>query len=201
MTKLYKITDEVNTTYNDTQWGPGIEHCTSGRGPLCSEAWLHAYTDKYIAILVHPFHTSFVRPRLWEATGKVGAKDTFKVGCSRLKTVRRIPLPKPPLDVYRRFVILFAKATASDNKAWLRWANKWLSGKDRSKKAADAAFEKVRTSDPHAMYHALCMALNRDREGVMSTFTSAIANLSSLNRKSCLSEAKIREIARQAFEE
>ncbi|KKL58315.1 hypothetical protein LCGC14_2226540, partial [marine sediment metagenome] len=59
---LYKLTDSNDQTYGKTQWGPGIEHAASGKGPLCTEGWLHAYTDPLLAVLLNPIHGNYKDP-------------------------------------------------------------------------------------------------------------------------------------------
>jgi hypothetical protein len=74
--------------------------------------------------------------RLWEAEGDVGAEDHgLKVGCTRVKTLREVPLPVVTLEQRVRFGILCARAVYQD-PAWNAWADNWLSGKDRSVAAA-----------------------------------------------------------------
>jgi len=44
---VYKLTDIHSRTrpgqYNECQWGKGITHSASGKGPLCTESWIHVY--------------------------------------------------------------------------------------------------------------------------------------------------------------
>lgn len=136
---LYKLTDEKGQTYNNTQWGPGVTHTASGVGELCGSGWLHAYTSPLLAVLLNSIHAAFDNPRLWEADGEVGATDNgLKVGCTRLTTVREIPLPEITTEQRVRFGILCAKAVCTD-APWTRWAEKWLSGVDRGREPAWAA--------------------------------------------------------------
>jgi len=137
--KLYKLTNEKDQTYGKTQWGENIEHTTDGSGNLCGPGWLHAYTDPLLAILLSPIHTNFNDPHLWEAEGDVGKTDHgLKVGCTRLRTVRRIKLPKITVEQRVRFAILCAWESCQ-NSQWRHWATNWLLGKDRTPAAAWAA--------------------------------------------------------------
>ena len=68
--RLYKLTDEKGQTHNSTQWGPGVRHEATGMGKgLCSDGWIHAYEDKYVAALLSPIHGGFSKPQLWLAEG------------------------------------------------------------------------------------------------------------------------------------
>jgi hypothetical protein len=137
--KLYKLTDENAQTYGRCQWGKDIEHTASGKGTLCGPGWLHAYTDPLLAVLMNPVHRNFKSPQLWEAEGDVGATDHgLKVGCTRLKTVRKADLPVVTKEQRIRFAIICAQQVCVD-KDWNRWAELWLNGIDRSQEAARAA--------------------------------------------------------------
>ena len=144
MTTLYKLTDENGYTYGGCQWGKGVEHLAAGTGELCGPGWLHAYTDPLLAVLLNPIHANFRNPRLWEAEGDVGKEDDgLKVGCTRLKTIREIPLPAVSLEARVRFGILCSKHTYED-PAWNAWADKWLSGEDQTKAEAWEAWAATR---------------------------------------------------------
>lgn len=137
--KLYKLTDQNKETMNHTVWGEGIEHTATGRGPLCSPGWLHAYTDPLLAVLLSPIHTRIENPRLWECEGDVGMDDNgLKVGCTRLKTIREIELPVVTTEQRVKFGILCA-LEMNRNEEFEAWARGWLDGTDRTEAAARAA--------------------------------------------------------------
>jgi hypothetical protein len=138
--KLYKLTDENDRTYNNTQWGENVTHTASGKGDLCGPGWLHAYTNPLLAVLLNPIHAGFKSPHLWEAEGRIYKTDKgLKVSTKKLATIRRMKLP--PIYATQRiaFGILCAKKVYTDKK-FVRWANEWLSGKNRSETAAWAAY-------------------------------------------------------------
>ncbi len=128
---VWKLTDQLGRTYNDTQWGPGIEHSAPGDGPLCSSAWIHGYRDPILGVLLNPIHANFDRPRLWRCEAIVGIDDGTKLGCTWLRTVEEVPLPEVTTEQRVRFAILAAKQVCTDER-WLAWAEGWLSGQDRS---------------------------------------------------------------------
>ena len=144
--KVWKLTDAYGCTYGNPetptplQWGPGVEHTAPGNGPLCTAAWVHAYVDPFLAVLLDPVGANFgLTARLWEAEGDIGAENLgLKVGCVRLKTVREVPLPQITLEQRIRFGILCVKEVFTD-PAWNAWADNWLSGRDRSGATARAA--------------------------------------------------------------
>jgi len=142
--KLYKLTDEYGQTHGGCQWGEGIEHTASGEGPLCHSGWLHAYTHPLLAVFMNPIHANFERPRLWEADGDVGISDgNLKVGCTRLKTLRELPVPEVTREQRIRFAIACA-LQVWDDATFRNWALAWLDGSDRSDNAALAASETAR---------------------------------------------------------
>jgi hypothetical protein len=137
--KLYKLTDEKHQTYNGTQWGEGVEHTAPGTGEMCGSGWLHAYRSPEIAALMNPAHANFKNPVLWEAEGDVGIDDGTKVGCTRLKTIRIIQMPTITAEQRIEYGIRCAMEVYHEPK-WTKWAERWLSGEDRSKTAAAAAY-------------------------------------------------------------
>jgi hypothetical protein len=140
MIKLYKLTDGDGQTRGGTQWGPGVSHSGTGEGGLCGPGWIHAYEHPLVAVLMNPIHANFKNPRLWEAEGEVGLRDgQLKCGCKTLTTIREIPLPAITTEMRVRFAILCAKEVCAADIAWNAWADKWLSGEDRTQAAAEAA--------------------------------------------------------------
>ena len=145
MTTLYKLTDKDGYTrrgeYNQCLWGPNVSHSGTGRGDLCSEGYIHAYTSPFLAILLNPLHANFKESemRLWKAEGNIVKSDKgLKVGCITLTTIEEISKPNISATQKTIFAILCAKAVCKNTK-WNIWANEYLSGKDRSKNAAYAA--------------------------------------------------------------
>ena len=62
---LYKLTDENGQTKNSTQWGEGISHTALGEGTeLCSDGFIHAYENPYVAAFIYRAHVDFKNPIL-----------------------------------------------------------------------------------------------------------------------------------------
>lgn len=167
--KLYKLTDEnyQSGTAPDctvTQWGPGVTHETNGYGDLCGPGWLHACEHPLLAALLCPLHFSDCDGLvLWECDGdgEIKRDGQLKCGVTRLTTVRQIPLLLVTTEMCVRFAILCAKKVC-ENKAWNEWADKWLSGEDRSDRAASAAWvaaEVAMTEEMEAAAEAALSAL------------------------------------------
>ena len=138
--KCYKLTNKNGQTKNGTQWGPNISHSAEGKGEnLCSDGWIHFYTNPLIALLLNPIHANFSSPKLWEAESSgEELHESLKSGCKTLTTIKEIPLPEIS-DVQKiAFGILCGKEVYKDEK-WNLWADKWLSGEDRTTKTAAAS--------------------------------------------------------------
>ena len=167
--KLYKLTDENDQTKNATQWGEGVTHTTDGKGDLCGPGWLHAYEDPLLAVLHNPIHGAFKAPHLWEAEGEGEVKrdGQMKIGVTRLTTVKRIDLPVVSTVQVIAYAILCGKAVC-DNVVWNQWADRWLSGEDRTEAssltasaaryAADAAARSALAAVYAARYAAVYAA-------------------------------------------
>jgi len=155
-TIVYKLTDKFGQTRRNTKWGNNVSHTAEGKGKvLCSDGWIHYYTHPLLAVLMNPIHAKFASPRLWEAeaSGKI-LDEALKSGCKTLRTIREIPLPEISRVQKIAFGILCGKEVY-DDKAWNKWADKWLSGEDRSKEtAAYAAASAYAASDAAASAYA-----------------------------------------------
>ena len=138
---LYKLTDENHETRGPTKWGVGVTHTAQGEGDaLCSDGVLHAYVSPELAVLLNPIHASFRQPVLWEAEGEVCVREGgLKVGCKSLTTLRILPLPEASTLQRVAFGVLCAKAISVD-AIFCRWAEGWLNGSDRSRRAAMEAW-------------------------------------------------------------
>jgi hypothetical protein len=89
---------------------------------------------------MNPVLSNIENPIHWEGKGEGEAKfEPLKCGFRKFTTLRQIPLPEVT-DVQKiAFGILCAKEVYKDS-SWNQWADKWLSGEDRTKSSADAAY-------------------------------------------------------------
>jgi hypothetical protein len=138
---LYKLTDQNSQTQNNTTWGENITHTAKGENPiLCSDGLIHAYEDPLIAVFLNPIHGAFENPILWTAIGEgeLVREGFLKCGCKTLTTIERISLPEVIPNQRVAFGILCALEVCQDT-AFVKWANSWLDGSDRSEKSASNA--------------------------------------------------------------
>jgi hypothetical protein len=147
-TLLCKLTNQDMTTRGGYQWVLGEKRTASGRGPLCSDGWLHAYLDSpELAILLNPINSNISNPRLFRAEGVVGMEDRGReVGCTELTLIKEIPLPPVTLNQRIKFGILCARAVFHE-PVWTTWSDKWLSNEDRSVEAAKLAADAAADAD------------------------------------------------------
>jgi hypothetical protein len=139
MTTIYKLTDQDMRTHNGFQWTLNKEETASGEGNLCGPGFLHAYTDPLLAILLNPIHADIKSPRLFKGTGTVSKTDNgLKIGCTKITLTEEMELPVVTTNQRIAFGILCAKQVYN-NQAWNHWADNWMSGKDRTARAARAA--------------------------------------------------------------
>ena len=99
--------------------------------------WLHFYNNPLVGLFLNPVHANIKNPRLFraEVEGNFIDDNGLKCGYSRAKLVEELPVPQISLVQRVRFAILCAKKVYKE-KEWNKWANNWLSGKDRTEKSA-----------------------------------------------------------------
>ena len=137
--KRYKLTTKDVTTHKGYKWEVGVEQVITTPGnKLCSPEVFHFYDSPEIALLMNPAHANIENPVVWEVKCDEVAHDGTKGGAKRMTLVKRVPAPKFTRNQRTAFAIKTALAVYK-NKAFVTWANDWLSGIDRSKGAAYAA--------------------------------------------------------------
>jgi hypothetical protein len=142
---LYKLTDEFGSTRNNTHWSEGIKHeiakeLRDNTRHLCSVHYLHAYENPLVAVFMNPAHAGYFRPMLWQATGWVQKREgQLKCGCFSLRVVQRVQLPEITLNQRVRAAI-YCALTRPQTDNFIHWANEWLSGRNRTQAATNAAY-------------------------------------------------------------
>jgi hypothetical protein len=147
MTKAYKLTNELTQTHNNTQWVLQEFKETSGKGNLCGPGWLHYYSDATLAAFLNPMHANFAAPRLFEieVQGLIKEDHGLKYGCTKMRLVQELQFIKPTVEQCIKFGILCALEVYKD-AAFIKWANSWLDGTDRSIESARAAAADARAA-------------------------------------------------------
>lgn len=135
----YKLTDQNCATYRGYQWVPGEWRMTDGSGELCGPGWLHGYHHPLLAAFLNPIHANIMNPRLWavETDGLFRDDNGLKFGTTKMRLVEELEMPEVTTTQRVAFAILCAKEVCRD-AAWNSWADRWLSGEDRSVESAYA---------------------------------------------------------------
>jgi len=138
---VYKLTDENACSLGNTHWTIGKTNTATGEGGLCGPGWLHCYEHPLLAVLHDPIHGKFgasARMFRCEAGGQILKDDQMKMGCSELTPIEEISLPT--LTATKRIAYaIFCSQCVYHDQWWNAWADKWLSGEDRTFAAAKAA--------------------------------------------------------------
>ena len=142
---LIKLTTaESKSAYGDITWhvGKTVSIPLEDRdNRLCEPGLLHVYEGSpELAVLLDPIHAKLGPNALcYEVKGKIVVRDgQLKVGGHRFTVVTRRGLPKATLEIRVRFALLCGLSVYKE-PTWARWAQAWLSGTDRSYRAASEA--------------------------------------------------------------
>ncbi len=146
---VYKLTDPDGYTRrgeaHGTLWGEGVRHEATGTGGLGSPGVIHQYNSPELASFFNPIHANIEHPICWEAeAGRTVEHDGTKGGSRWLRTLRKVPLPT--LTTEQRVEIAIRVALWHRDAlppAYITWAERWLSGEDRSAEAAEEAADEA----------------------------------------------------------
>jgi len=136
----YKLTDSEMRTFNGFQWELGKWYKTTEEGRLCFSSWFYFYSDPLVGLFLNSAHADIGNPRLFraEVESKFLNNHGLKCGYTKVRLVEELPVPQISLVQRVRFVILYAKKVYK-GKEWNKWADNWLSGKDRTEESAAGA--------------------------------------------------------------
>ena len=140
----YKLIDTDGYTRRgqegETYWLDGLDKIAVGDGAkLCTEDLIHWYDHPLLAVLFNPIHADIKNPKLIAIEiDKEIAHDGLKGGCKRAKYLEEITLPEITIDQKVEFAIRISLKVHKEEK-YKDWANNWLSGTDRTERAAWSA--------------------------------------------------------------
>ncbi len=158
----YKLLDQELKSNNGTfQWEIGKTYTIDKPGnKMCSDEVFHCYNHPVLAVLFNPTHGFIDNPRLFEIeVPEFVNNDGLKYASKSQKLIKEIDLPVISMEQRAEFAIRVAKMVCKD-EAWNSWADKWLSGEDRSRESANAAADAVSFFDSVAYYAARAAASN-----------------------------------------
>lgn len=131
-----KLTREDGTTRNNMPWAVGITNRATGRGnKLCTDGVLHVYdTPEQAAFMRLAYCDSYTKA--WEVRSRCkGVSDGAKRGIKSCTVIREIELPELTIEQRVEIAICTSLLVYSDLR-YAAWARRWLSGEDRTAKAA-----------------------------------------------------------------
>ena len=137
----YKLLDqELRSNNGQFQWEMGKEYTIEKPGnEMCSDEVFHCYNHPALAVLFNVLHADIQNPRLFEIeVPEFVNDDKLKYASKSQKLIKEIDLPVISINQRIEFAIKVAKIVCKD-EAWNAWADKWLSGEDRSEESANAA--------------------------------------------------------------
>ena len=140
----YKLVSQAYTTHGSTLWrdahGKWLTVAASGEGSaLCTDGVIHFYDHPVLAVLFNPVHARISRPRLLKIrASRPVAHDGLKGGCKYARAVGELPVPALSLTQIVEFGIRVA-LHVYEEPSFRKWANGWLTDKDRSAAAAYTA--------------------------------------------------------------
>lgn len=174
--KVYKLTNQNMTTYENCKWELGVPKETDGTGDLCSEGWLHYYTHPLLAVLLNPIHANISNPKLFEAKAEGQTKDDkgLKGGCTKLTLIKEIELPIITTTQKVIFAILCSLVNYKE-PTYIKWATDWIDNKDRSKTAAAHAYAYTAAVAAYAYAAAAAADANADAAAAHAAVYAAAA--------------------------
>jgi len=138
--KYYKLLTQEMTSYKDTQWEIGVPISISKPGnAMCTDQVLHCYNHPLLASFLNTVHANIKNPRLFLIeVDSIVNNDGLKFASKSQTLLEEIPYIDIPLLKRIEIAIKIAK-TMHKEEEWSLWADRWLSGEDRSKESAYAA--------------------------------------------------------------
>ena len=142
---IYKLTRQDRTTRDGFKYPPKGNKLPelNGEGGLCSGGFYHGYANPLLAALHAPIHVDSDYTKMIEIeVSEVYAPNQMKLGFTTGIVGRVIPLPKITDEQRKRYTI-GCVCSVYQKKFFRRWANSWISGRDRSRRAASVVASTV----------------------------------------------------------
>jgi len=204
---MYKLTDSKMRTYKEFQWELGKWYKKTKEENLCSPDWLHFYSDPLVGLFLNPIQEDIKNPRLFRVEVKGKGLDNYGLNYEyfRARLIEELPVPRISFVQRVRFAILCAKEVYKE-KEWNKWADNWLSGKDRTKKSAAivACTIRIALSKTKSAYFAIKSAASTVKSTMIAFYAaksveSAVESVARSTTKS--KKIDLIKIARKAMKE
>jgi hypothetical protein len=129
--KLYLLTDEKGKG-QDFTWSEGVTHAIRGKSTKNSDASISVFEHPLLAVMNSSFCS---KPTiLWECTTTDDnpVRDGYMKTCvQNLTVVKKVKIPEVTFEQRVMYGILCAQKVHNE-PIWGRWADRWISRKDRS---------------------------------------------------------------------
>ncbi len=137
--RVYKLVDQNMCSRDGAyQWVLGEKKRIADRPELCRVGF-HAYSDPLLAIACNPIHANIPNLRLFEAeAGGEHDEDALKSCWQEMTLLAELPVPKITAAQLVRWAIYCTQAVYH-SQTFDAWAERWLSGADRTKASAEEA--------------------------------------------------------------
>jgi hypothetical protein len=143
----YKLTNKDMQTHDGFQWELGKENFIRQEGnTLCTDQVFHYYDSPELASLFNIIHANISEPRLFMVECDSVAHDGLKGGSKCMKFVKELTV----VEFSTKQRVIFSILVALENypkwekydakKEWKQWTDNYLSNKDISESAANAAW-------------------------------------------------------------
>ena len=155
----YKLTSQKLQTHNGFQWKTG-----------------HCYDSPLIAVFHNPIHENIKNPRLFEVECSGEAKNDkgLKCGYTKMRIIKEIPLPDIKTEQIIKYGILCA-IEVYKGATFIKWSKNWLSGRDRTAHAAEAAHIAVYAAAADEATHAAVHEVYAADAAVYAVYAAAYA--------------------------
>jgi len=137
MITAYKFLTPQMTSYNDFRWEIGKEYIIIEPGNMmCSNDVFHCYNNPLLAEFMLPFHLSGNDYDLYKIeVPEFVNNDGLKFASKSQKILEKVDRPVISREQRVEIAIRVAKLVCKDVE-WNTWADKWLSGEDRTESSA-----------------------------------------------------------------
>ena len=139
----YKYMNARDRTQGGMRWGKGVTNRAIGdRFKLCADGVIHYYRSKYVAALMDPIQGQYTCSEYIMRICKVEGEeitDGIKYGARVVTTGRKVKPVEYTLE-QRVEIAIRVSLLLDQPESYREWAQRWLSGEDRSAHAAGAAW-------------------------------------------------------------
>jgi len=188
MITAYKFLTPQLTSYDNFQWEIGKEYTIDRPGNvMCSNDVFHCYNNPLLAEFMMPMHLFEKDYDLYKIeVPEFVNSDGLKFASKSQTIIEKVERPVITNEQRIEIAIRVAKLVYV-NVEWNEWADKWLTGEDRSKESAYATFTIIYPADypAYSAYTAARAAYTDSRAHYAAHYAAneSFANKEEFNKK------------------